>query len=208
MTIKEQIAKKAAKAAALATYKAILNPPVWKVAGVGFKTSPTWEDIAKAAAAASYSAVLKLAQQPGDDKGVAKPPTEDTITSRPTKDQAKNFGMVGLLKQQPKPGAKFDSHRAEDGDVGDAPVMQEIPVDVFQLASALSQAPNFAAWVNAYGKGQMPADVANFVNYVKGGGKGEKWASPAKWPEIVNALATQIGSANPGAVEQLKAMMK
>lgn len=57
MTIKEQIAKKAAKAAALATYKAILNPPVWKVAGVGFKTSPTWEDIAKAAAAASYSAV-------------------------------------------------------------------------------------------------------------------------------------------------------
>jgi hypothetical protein len=207
MTIKEQIAKKAAKAAALATYKAILNPPVWKVAGVGFKTSPTWEDIAKAAAAASYSAVLKLAQQQ-DDKGVAKPPTEDTIVSRPTKDQAKNFGMIGLLKNQPKPAPGIDSHKAEDCDVGDAPVMEQIPVDVFQLASALSQAPNFAAWVNAYGKGAMPTDVVNFVNYVKSGGKGEKWASPAKWPEIVNALATQIGSSNPGAIEQLKAMMK
>jgi len=62
MTRKEQIAKKAAQAAALATYKAILNPPVWKVAGTSFKTSPTWEDIAKAAAAACYSSVLKMAE--------------------------------------------------------------------------------------------------------------------------------------------------
>jgi len=62
MTRKEQIAKKAAQAAALATYKAILNPPVWKVAGTSFKTSPTWEDIAKAAAAACYSSVLKIAE--------------------------------------------------------------------------------------------------------------------------------------------------
>jgi hypothetical protein len=62
MTRKEQIAKKAARAAALATYKAILTPPVWKVAGTSFTTSPTWDDIAKAAAAASYSAVLKMAE--------------------------------------------------------------------------------------------------------------------------------------------------
>ena len=62
MTRKEQIAKKAAQAAALATYKAILNPPVWKVAGTSFKTSPTWEDIAKAAAAACFSSVLKIAE--------------------------------------------------------------------------------------------------------------------------------------------------
>ncbi len=62
MTRKEQIAKKAAKAAALATYNAILNPPVWKVAGTSFTTSPTLDDIAKAAAAASYDAVRKLAE--------------------------------------------------------------------------------------------------------------------------------------------------
>ena len=64
MTRKEQIAKKAAQIAALATYKAILNPPVWKVGSTSFKTSPTWDDIAKAAAAASYSAILKIAQEP------------------------------------------------------------------------------------------------------------------------------------------------
>ena len=50
MTRKEQIAKKAAQIAALATYKAILNPPVWKVAGTSFETSPTLDDIAKAVA--------------------------------------------------------------------------------------------------------------------------------------------------------------
>ena len=70
MTRKEQIAKKAAQIAALATYKAILNPPVWKVAGTSFETSPTLDDIAKAAAAASYSAVLKMAdiEMPADIK--------------------------------------------------------------------------------------------------------------------------------------------
>lgn len=207
MTSKERIAKKAAQAAALATYKAILNPPVCKVAGINIRTTPSWGDIAKIAAAASYGAVLKLAQQQPDDKGVVKPP-EDTIKSRPTKDEAKGFGMIGLLKKQPPPSGKFDSHKADDGDVGNAPVMQEIPVDVFQLANALAQAPNFAAWVNAYGKGAIPADVVNFVSYVKGGGKGEKWATPAKWPEIVAAIAAQVGSSNPAAIEQLKGMMK
>jgi hypothetical protein len=80
MTRKEQIAKKAAKAAALATYNAILNPPVWKVAGTSFTTSPTLDDIAKAAAAASYDAVRKLAQvvikDPLQIKGVPHMPKQ------------------------------------------------------------------------------------------------------------------------------------
>lgn len=197
MTRKEQLAKKAARAAALATYKAITNPPVWKVAGTSFKTSPTWADIAKAAAAASYSAVLKVAQQaqePPKDRGALDP---------------KDFGMIGLLKQQPKPPA-LNAPKPTPGnkvqDIGNGPVMQKVPLNVFALSKALSFAPNFAAWVKSYGKGPIPQDVALFVDYIKKGEHKEDWATPERWQDVVDALAQQVGE-NQEAVAQLRAMM-
>lgn len=62
MTKREQIAKRAAKAAALSVYKTVINAPTKKVAGTQFSSEPSVQDIAKAAAAASYHAVLKVAQ--------------------------------------------------------------------------------------------------------------------------------------------------
>lgn len=62
MTSRKEIAKEAARVAALETYKAIMNGPTQKVAGTSFKASISLQDIAKTAAAASYSSVLKLAQ--------------------------------------------------------------------------------------------------------------------------------------------------
>lgn len=62
MTKREQIAKRAAKAAALSVYQAVIGAPTRKVAGTKFSSEPSVQDIAKAAAAASYHAVLKVAQ--------------------------------------------------------------------------------------------------------------------------------------------------
>lgn len=62
MTKREQIAKTAAKAAALSVYQAVMGAPTKKVAGTQFSSEPSVQYIAKAAAAASYSAVLKVAQ--------------------------------------------------------------------------------------------------------------------------------------------------
>src|SRR5690606_16900990 len=62
MTKREQIAKRAAKAAALSVYQAVISAPTRKVAGTGFSSEPSAQYIAKAAAAASYKAVLKVAQ--------------------------------------------------------------------------------------------------------------------------------------------------
>jgi hypothetical protein len=62
MTSRQQIARQAAKAAALSTYNAILNAPTHKVAGTNFRSAPSWKDIAKIAGASSYDAVAKLAQ--------------------------------------------------------------------------------------------------------------------------------------------------
>lgn len=62
MTKREQIAKRAAKAAALSVYKAVIDAPTKKVAGTKFSSEPSVQYIAKAAAAASYHAVLKVAQ--------------------------------------------------------------------------------------------------------------------------------------------------
>src|SRR5690606_11220580 len=62
MTKREQIAKRAAKAAALSVYKTVIDAPTKKVAGTKFSSEPSVQDIAKAAAAASYHAVLKVAQ--------------------------------------------------------------------------------------------------------------------------------------------------
>jgi hypothetical protein len=205
MTRKEQIAKKAAQAAALATYNAILNPPVWKVAGRSFKTSPTWEDIAKAAAAASYSAILKIAQEAPKstvpDKGKLDP---------------KEFGMIGLLKKEPKPVTPFhpnaDKAKADDGDVGNAPVMEKVDdFNIFKFQNAaenprLANAPQFANWLfGQYGKGPLPEDTQNFVSYVKNGGHGEDWAFAANWPRIVGEIGKQVQ--NPAAVQQLSGLM-
>jgi hypothetical protein len=204
MTIKEQIAKKAAQAAALATYKAILTPPVWKVGSTSFKTAPTWDDIAKAAAAASYSAVLKIAQEapksPVPDKGKVDP---------------RDFGMIGLLKKEPKPPTFIpgkDKAKADDGDIGNAPVMEKVDdFNIFKFQNAaenpkLANAPQFANWLfGQYGKGPLPADTQNFVSYVKNGGHGEDWAFAANWPRIVGEIGKQ--AQNPAAIQQLKGMM-
>jgi len=188
MTRKEQIAKKAARAAALATYKAILNPPVWKVAGTSFKTSPTWQDIAKAAAAASYGAILKMAQElPVPDMGKAPEP----------------WGKVPDPSKDPIFG-KVDSAKADD--VGQV-VMQAQPVDWGNLASALQQkARPLYDWIVGGANGALsePAQVAaqEFANWVRTPARGKmNWATAERWPEIVNALASN--SANP----QLKAYL-
>jgi len=196
MTRKQQIAKKAAKAAAIATYKAILNPPVWKVAGTSFKTSPTWEDIAKAAAAASYGAVIKIAQTPielpemvikGKKPGVADTGSvEDVVIKQPL-----------VVKGPKKPGAT---------DIGSVLMEKVDDFDVFKFKPTLenerlANAPNFANWLfSQYGSGQLPADAKNFADYVKTGGHGEDWAFAANWPRITSAIYNQIKTNDPQGV--------
>jgi hypothetical protein len=204
MTIKEQIAKKAAQAAALATYKAILNPPVWKVGSTSFKTAPTWDDIAKAAAAASYGAVLKMAddvviKQPL----VLKPKKPGVADADDSNSDADVVIKQPLVVKPKKPGV---------ADVGNAPVMEKVDdFNIFKFQNAaenprLANAPQFANWLfGQYGKGPLPADTQNFVSYVKNGGHGEDWAFAANWPRIVGEIGKQ--AQNPAAIQQLKGMM-
>lgn len=67
MTKREQIAKAAAKKAALATYKAIMEAPVRKVATIAGPQAiaPSSKEVAKIAAKAVYGAISKLGQNPG-----------------------------------------------------------------------------------------------------------------------------------------------
>lgn len=62
MTTKQKIARAAAKAAALATYKTFMSGSLIKGAsnGQGYRT----KDLAKAAAASTYNAIVRLAQEP------------------------------------------------------------------------------------------------------------------------------------------------
>ncbi len=62
MTTRQKIARAAAKAAALATYKTFMSGSLVKGAsnGQGYRT----KDLAKAAAAATYNAITRLAQEP------------------------------------------------------------------------------------------------------------------------------------------------
>lgn len=60
MATKKETARAAAKAAALATYKTFINDSIVKGASQGYRT----KDLAKAAAAATYHAIAKLAQEP------------------------------------------------------------------------------------------------------------------------------------------------
>jgi hypothetical protein len=198
MTLKEKIAKKAARAAALATYKAILNPPVWKVAGTSFKTSPTWEDIAKAAAAASYGAVLKIAQQqpkndstPGIDLGKAPKPFEAPVPN-PKKDPV--FGK--------------DIGSAED--VDSAAFSMDIPADVkpdmMSIGVALNrEAPLFARYIRAGAPSEnVPSDAKNFIDYVKGGvpkEAGETWVKPGNLGVVLEELLSNVDPDIKGALK-------
>lgn len=175
MTSKEQIAKKAAQAAAIATYKAILNPPVWKVAGTSFKTSPTWQDIAKAAAAASYEAIKKIAQaMPVPDMGKAPAP----------------WGKV----PDPSKDPIFGKDIAKADDVGNV-IMEAQPVDWAGVSVALQKkARPLYDWIvgGAVGDLPEPAKVAaqEFANWVKTPAFGKmNWATEERWPEIVSAIA-------------------
>jgi hypothetical protein len=62
MTTRKEIARAAAKAAALATYKTFMSGSLVKGAssGQGYRT----KDLAKSAAAATYNAITRLAQAP------------------------------------------------------------------------------------------------------------------------------------------------
>lgn len=220
---KEQIAKKAAREAALATYKAILNPPIWKVAGTSFQTSPTWKDMAKAAAAAAYSAIMKMAQS------THQTPGSDDIGIK----DVHNFGIVGLLKDQPKspvfkapPAGKGEIPDQGKGsnqipapgqalpdrakaDVGNVLVEQQ-PVTLYAIGNVLEKtAPEFASWVKSYGKGPMPEDAKLFADYVKSPGIGrqkENWANAGNWTNIVMAIASNLegGEKNPGVMQLLQ----
>lgn len=182
MTRKEQIAKKAAREAAIATYKAILNPPVWKVAGTSFTTSPTWQDIAKAAAAASYGAILKMAQDVPEVPDMGKPIEPWGKVPDPSKDPI--FGK----------------------DIGNV-LMQAQPVDWGNIANTLQQkARPLYDWIVSGAQGALsePAKVAaqEFANWVKTPAQGKmNWAKAERWPEIVDAIASNSG--NP----QLKAYL-
>ena len=75
-------------------------------------------------------------------------------------------------------------------------VMEEVPVDFFSIGTALQKtAPNFFRYITSseYEKTQqVPTDVQGFVQYVSSGGKGEKWAQRNKWPQIVDAILTNV----------------
>jgi hypothetical protein len=60
MATKKETARAAAKAAAFATYKTFMGDSIVKGASQGYRT----KDLAKAAAAATYNAIAKLAQEP------------------------------------------------------------------------------------------------------------------------------------------------
>jgi hypothetical protein len=64
MTKRQEIAKEAARRAAKATYDAVLNAPMRKVATVEGpqKVAPSAKDIAKVAAAAAYRSIVSFAQ--------------------------------------------------------------------------------------------------------------------------------------------------
>lgn len=66
MSTRKEIATKAAKIAAASTYKAIMDEKVIKTASKGKGKGLSTKAIAKASAAATYSALLKMAQQPLD----------------------------------------------------------------------------------------------------------------------------------------------
>ncbi len=185
MTRKEQIAKKAARAAALATYKAILNPPVWKVAGTSFTTTPTWQDIAKAAAAASYGAVLKMAQESPEmpkvpDMGKAPEP----------------WGKV----PDPSKDPIFGKDVGKADDLGNV-VMEAQPVNWHNVANALqAKARPLYDWIvgGAAGALSEPAKVAaqEFAKWVKAPIPGKmNWAKAERWPEIAAAISSN--AANP-----------
>ncbi len=92
-TDRREIAKKAAKEAALATYEAVINAPVRKVAGTNNYRNPDFKDVAKAAAAAAYNSVIKQAQ------GLAAaPPPPDPIGGA-----ARPLGI--RLRMEPNPNA-------------------------------------------------------------------------------------------------------
>lgn len=64
MTKRQKIARAAARAAALATYKAVINAPLKKIASTttGVRRSIDLKDIAKTAAANSYNSIIRLGQ--------------------------------------------------------------------------------------------------------------------------------------------------
>lgn len=66
MTKRQKIARAAAKAAALATYNAVLNAPTKKVASTnaGVKNVVDIKAVAKTAAASAYNTIVRLAQDP------------------------------------------------------------------------------------------------------------------------------------------------
>jgi hypothetical protein len=190
MTRKEQIAKKAAREAALATYKAILNPPVWKVAGTSFKTSPTWQDIAKAAAAASYGAIMKMAQ--AEPSPVTPPPIPEN-KPRPkipeTDIDVPDMGPgIGPFEG---PKGKDDIFQADDFGI-----TQIYPVDWHNVANTLQlKARPLYDWIANGAKGDLsePAKVSaqEFANWVKTPAQGKaNWATEDRWPEIVAAITS------------------
>lgn len=61
MSTREQIAKKAAKVAAVSAYKTIMNAKISKTASAG-KKKITIKNIAKVAAVSAYNAIMKSAQ--------------------------------------------------------------------------------------------------------------------------------------------------
>jgi hypothetical protein len=67
MAINNKIARQIAKQAALETYKALVNAPVKKIASTtqGVYTGVDIKAAAKAAAAATYNTIVRLAQNPG-----------------------------------------------------------------------------------------------------------------------------------------------
>lgn len=192
MTLKEKIAKKAAREAALATYKAILNPPVWKVAGTSFKTSPTWQDIAKAAAAASYGAVIKMAQA----QTPVTPPPAPLPEPKPKNLPGTNIPVPDL---GPDPGewnapkGKDDIFSAIDSSL---PKMQKQPIDGHNVGVSLQlKARPLYDWIVRGAQGDLPepAKIAakEFANWVRTPAPGKpNWATEDRWPEIVNAIAS------------------
>jgi hypothetical protein len=191
MTRKEQIAKKAAQEAALATYKAILNPPVWKVAGTSFKTSPTWLDIAKAAAASAYGAVLKLAQEKPDmpvpDMGKAPAPWGKTPD--PSKDPIFGKDVGGAM------------------DVIKGIYNKPQPIEWFAIGNLLSSKfKPLYNWIVSGAEGELnvPTKISakEFATWVKSNIPGKaNWATAERWPEIVTAIGSN--SSNPKLQEYL-----
>lgn len=102
MSTRKKIARAAAKAAALATYKAVLTAPTKKVAtSVGVSRSlPTVAEVAKMAAVATYKAIQKIAQVEMSF------PEPDPMTAQGIASRFGLHALISYMNQQTPPDQK------------------------------------------------------------------------------------------------------